>query len=174
MKAEDIALALTRPYSLFPWRRYVVVPNVSWGLVNWEADLIALAPSGFMYEVEIKISHADLKADFDKPKHRRGGMDDIAWRKLRGFYYAMPAALYALATTKQTPIPDYAGIITVAPRSERDTRLRCTVERHPTLNKGAVKLGTYDMYQLARLGVMRYWTRREAREPAPQRHDTQD
>lgn len=163
--AEEVAMAITRPGSVFPWRRYVVVPNVSWGLVHWEADLIALAPSGYMYEVEIKVSHSDLKADFDKPKHRRG-MDDHAWRKLRGFYYAMPAALYALAIEKHTPIPEYAGIITVAPRdSHPRPRLSCRVERHPTLNRHAAKLGAHDMYQLARLGVMRYWTRREARQP---------
>jgi hypothetical protein len=159
-------MALTRPYGPFPWRRYVVVPNVSWGLVNWEADLVALAPSGYLYEIEIKVSHQDLKADLEKPKHRRWQEQDHAWRKLRGFWYAMPAKIYELAAKAQTAIPDYAGIITVAPRSEGDTQLRCTVVRNCALNRGAIKLGDGDKYQLARLGVMRYWTRREARAAA--------
>jgi hypothetical protein len=160
-------MALTRPGGVFPWRRYVVVPNVSWGLVSWEADLVAMAPSGYLYEVEIKVSHQDLKADLEKPKHRRwkerGDPGDV-WRKLRGFYYAMPRKIYDLATKAQTAIPAYAGIIVVTPSETDDARLWCEVVRTCTINKTASKLTTFDQYQLARLGVMRYWTRREARE----------
>lgn len=36
---------------------------------NNESDLLTFLPSGFCYEIEIKISRSDFKADFKKEKH---------------------------------------------------------------------------------------------------------
>lgn len=46
-----------------------MIPNLSWGLLDYEADFVAISKSGYMTEVEIKRSFEDFKADFSK-KHK--------------------------------------------------------------------------------------------------------
>lgn len=38
-------------------------------IFDWESDLFSVTKTGTIYETEIKISRADFKADFLKPKH---------------------------------------------------------------------------------------------------------
>ena len=40
----------------------IVVPNVSWSWLLWEADLISITKAGYMNEYEIKISKQDFEA----------------------------------------------------------------------------------------------------------------
>lgn len=47
-------------------RTNIIVPNLSWGFLNHEADLIAVDKNGYLTEVEIKRSFEDFKADFKK------------------------------------------------------------------------------------------------------------
>ena len=42
-------------------RTDIVVPNLSWGLLNHEADLAIIRKSGYLTEIEIKRSYQDLK-----------------------------------------------------------------------------------------------------------------
>jgi hypothetical protein len=50
-------------------RRCTIVPNVWWGLgLNHECDLFVMNQTGHAYEVEIKTSRADIKAD-QKKRH---------------------------------------------------------------------------------------------------------
>lgn len=43
------------------YRRNTVVPNAYWGLgLTWEADLLVISKAGYLTEVEIKVSKADL------------------------------------------------------------------------------------------------------------------
>jgi hypothetical protein len=44
-------------------RSHIIVPNVSWGLMMYECDLLVMPKSGHLYEVEIKVSKGDLIAD---------------------------------------------------------------------------------------------------------------
>lgn len=55
----------------FGYRKNVVVPRCNFA--GWEADVLVLRPSGWMEEVEIKISVADFRREFTKKadKHRR-------------------------------------------------------------------------------------------------------
>ena len=46
----------------FSIRNDIIIPNLSWGLLNHEADLAILNKT----EIEIKRSLADLRADFKK------------------------------------------------------------------------------------------------------------
>jgi len=57
----------------FNYGKNLIVPNYGKGLVGWEADLVVVRPSGWAIEVEVKISIADLKAEFKHKveKHRR-------------------------------------------------------------------------------------------------------
>lgn len=150
MNAHDIALALA--HGPFPYRRYVCVPNLSWGLLPHEADFAAMAPSGFLYEVEIKISVADLRRDLAKRKHRRWHEQKL----IRGFLYAMPLPIWE-KVADAPPIPDYAGVIVVnhgARTYDQTTRVR-----RPKLNRNARPLTDREQWELGRLGTMRYWTR---------------
>lgn len=87
----DTELTLTQIETLLtcypssPWyiRRNIVIPNVDWGFLNHEADLLILSKSNYLTEIEIKRSWVDFKNDFKK-KHTHQD------KKLSHFYYAVP------------------------------------------------------------------------------------
>lgn len=72
MRTSDIEIAVA---SHFNWRQNIIVPNVSWGLFGdgREIDLAIVRPSGWLVEVEIKITASDIKADLRK-RHWRLNM----------------------------------------------------------------------------------------------------
>lgn len=67
-------------------RQNIVIPNVDWGFLNHEADLLILNKTKRLVEIEIKRTWADFMADFKK-KHTH---DD---QKLSRFYYAVPLSI---------------------------------------------------------------------------------
>lgn len=67
-------------------RTDIVVPNLSWGLLNHEADLAIIRKSGYLTEIEIKRSYQDLKKDFDKNVFHK---DD----KVSDFYFCLPSSI---------------------------------------------------------------------------------
>ncbi len=76
VKILDIECALA---TYFDPRRNLIVPNVWWGMgLNHECDLMVMTRSGYVYEVEIKTSKADLVRDLKKPH----GHGDDKIRKL--------------------------------------------------------------------------------------------
>jgi hypothetical protein len=60
---RDLQQAVRR---LFHNHQYVLVNSF---VFNWESDLFSVTKSGNVYEVEMKISKADYKKDFEKEKH---------------------------------------------------------------------------------------------------------
>lgn len=74
------------PHSPFYCRKNIVIPNVSWGFLNHEADLLIISKANMLTEVEIKRSWSDFMADFKK-KHSHYD------RKLSHFYYAVPESI---------------------------------------------------------------------------------
>ena len=77
----------------FGIRETIVVPNVSWGLINHEADLLVLKPSGWAEEVEIKISRSDLRRDLKKNRGRGHMSSDLIWK----LWFAVPAEMATAA-----------------------------------------------------------------------------
>lgn len=132
----------------FGTRINVIVPNVSWGLLNHEADLVVLRKSGWAEEVEIKVSKSDLKRDLTKNRGRGHRSSDL----ISKLWFAVPEAL---ATMPE--IPAHAGIISVAFNELRKCWIVQTV-RGPKLNKRARKLSDKEVRQLLRLGMFRIWT----------------
>jgi len=108
INAVDIEIAVS---AIMNPRKNLVVPNVSWGLLSCrEADLLVVYPSGWMSEVESKVTAQDIKADKKKGKWRR--MPDP---RIRHFWFAVPENL------KDHPdIPEHAGIIAVKDLYEQD------------------------------------------------------
>ena len=125
----------------FDWRRCVIVPNVSWGMLDYEADLLVMTGAGCLYEVEIKCNRADIKRDLKK---RHGHRNNLT----RGLYFAIPEKLENCITL----IPDHAGVLLV-----RKTGL-VEESRKPLIKKHVPKLKERDRYTLVRLASMRIWT----------------
>ena len=73
---NEILLSL-HDYHAFNKRQDIFVPNLSWGLLNHEADLAIINKSGYLTEVEIKRSFADFMADFKK---EHGHKDERVYR----------------------------------------------------------------------------------------------
>lgn len=78
------ALALRCP--LFNERTDIMIPNLSWGLLNHEADFVSINKSHYLTEVEIKRSLQDLRADFKKDVFHH---DDRVYR----FFFCLPLTI---------------------------------------------------------------------------------
>jgi hypothetical protein len=119
----------------------MIVPNVWWGMgLNHECDLFILTPGGYAYEVEIKTSRADLKADLKK----RNGHKSTLLRKL---YFAIPEKLKSCIDL----IPEHAGILVVSNGGfvEKIREAKNDVSAKP--------LDLNHRLKLAHLGTMRIW-----------------
>jgi hypothetical protein len=138
LKAIDLELALVSYYNP---REYLIVPNVSWGLMNYEVDMLILSKTGYATEIEIKVSKYDCWAD-TKKKH--GHQNKI----VKHLYFALPD--YLLEKCIQY-IPPHAGIFTIGWK-----RKDCKIVRSPeTQNK--YKFTIEQRAKLGRLGALRIW-----------------
>lgn len=148
MNSKEILWALCcKPGSRFNYRRYFcAVPNISWGLLPWEADLLLISKGGHLTEIEIKVSLSDWRCDAEKKKWRRS--DERKW--LRRFYYAVPLRL-AERHADIVTAPG-SGILAV------DEKNQITVIREATPEKNAQRLSEAEMLKVARLGTMRFWS----------------
>lgn len=130
----------------FDPRRYVIVPNVSWGMFGYELDLCLLNNKTlYAYEVEIKVSKSDLKKDALKQHHhdRNGNM-------IRGLYFAMPERMRDCLGL----VPERAGVLLVS-----ETGFVTTARDY---KPNPARKWTYeDAYKLARLGTLRIWSMRQ-------------
>lgn len=135
--AKEIEIAIAQ---WFGYREHVIVPNVSWGFLTYEADLLVLSSSGYAWEVEIKISRGDLVRD----KHKRHSHES---RKVRQLWFAIPEKLANCIEH----VPERAGVLIVS----TDGKVREL--RKPTANEFAIKLTDAQQFQIARLGAMRVW-----------------
>lgn len=132
-------------------RENLYVPNVSWGFfTEHEADLVKVSRAGFLTEYEIKRSWSDFVADFKKRSYHS---DD----RISEFYYVVPVVM-AKAAAKfidESDMRFYSpGIYSF---SEGPGWL--TLQRKCNRPKGA-KMYVEDMYEIARLGTLRYWSLR--------------
>jgi hypothetical protein len=151
MNSMDVLKAITRNGGPFSTRRWVCVPNVSWGWnLRYEADLIAIGKTGSCSEIEIKVSKQDLKADAEKDKFKKFGLD----KRISKFYYAVPIEMKDFALQH---IPSTAGLITVKPGKQSYNLPSATVERRAETIKTARKPTEEEILKLHQLGVLRYW-----------------
>lgn len=164
-KADEISRLLTAKNSLFDFTtNFVCVPNVSWGLLPWEADLIVCSKAGYLTEVEVKISASDWHADRKKRKWKHA---DIAWSEItksweliKDFWYAAPMPL--AERWEEFGIPDWAGVIGVDPSKDFHSQLR--IFRSAKSRKTATKMDHAGKANLARLGCMRLWPTENKKE----------
>ncbi len=142
-KTLDIECALA---SFFDPRRNLIVPNVWWGMgLNHECDLMVMTRSGYVYEIEIKTSRADLVRDLKKP-HGHG--DD----RIRKLYFCIPESLFEEC---RDLIPEQAGIIVFHERG--DSPCYCHKKREAKTNR-IQPLDAEAREKLYQLAAMRVWT----------------
>jgi hypothetical protein len=135
---REIEIAVAR---YFNPRVNLVVPNVSWGLALHECDLLVLTASQYLYEVEIKTTKSDLKADLKK----RHGHNS---RKIKKLYFAIPDYLLDC----EDLIPERAGILTIW-KNKYDS-LFCSKHREASINSN-YKCSDRECFEFARLGALR-------------------
>lgn len=135
--AKEIEIAVAQ---WFDTLRKIIVPNVYYGMFNYEMDLCVLEPSGYCHEVEIKVSKSDLIAD-KKKWHKHGD------RRIRYLWFAIPEKLRDCIEH----IPERAGVLVVSPIGS------VSEARSPSPNQLAVKFDDRARAKLARLGVLRMW-----------------
>lgn len=107
MNSTDIMRAVVR--ELFPPRRYAVCPNVSWALLPWECDVLAVSPAGVVNEIEIKISVGDLRRDMKKQKWKTPG----PWSHVDRFWVAGPSAMSTEMLNFSKAVGGGVGVICV-------------------------------------------------------------
>ena len=142
----DIELALAR---YFNPRQNLMVPNISWGMDMHECDMLIMSKSGYLTEVEIKISASDLKRDQEK---RHGHIDG----RIKALYFAIPEVLLK----HEILIPERAGILVIRKswESARYGRFEAGLWRKPKINAQAPALTEAEKFNIARLGALRMWT----------------
>lgn len=134
---QEIELAIAQNYG---WKQNLIVPNISWGLLDYEADIIIMSKAGIVTEIEIKTSRSDLIADsFKSHKHKSN--------LVKYLYFAIPRKLEKSISY----IQENAGIYIV------ETNGNVKKERNATTNPDFIKLKKEQRYNLARLGTMRIW-----------------
>lgn len=159
LKTVDIELAVASYLGLY---MNLIVPNVR-GIGLHECDLLVVSNAGYAWEVEIKISKADLIKDKEK-KHGHSSS------KIKYLYFAIPD--YLLDCLEH--IPERAGIISVNSKSllellynERNLSSRdlmylmgercCKTIRKPIGCKKPYKFSEAERFKVAMLGSMRIW-----------------
>lgn len=155
----DIEIALTQ---LFNVRQNYVATNISWGWDIHECDMLVVTKSMYCYEIEIKVSLADLKKDASK---RHSHVDYK--RRLKYLYFAIPQGILEKALPF---IPDGAGIITCAFKNRWDDKISlddytgencmgviANLHRHPEQIKGHRPITEKELLGLLRLQAMRTW-----------------
>lgn len=141
LKTVDIEIAVAEYMNP---RQKLIVPNISWGMMLHECDLLVITGSGYAREIEIKVSKADLIKDKEK---RHGHYS----HKIKNLFFAIPDYL----EKHKEHIPKRAGIITVS-QNLYDGSLRCNTIREAE-NTSDYKFSYEEKYNVARLGAMRIW-----------------
>ncbi len=153
----------------FNLRRNIVVPNVSWGLLYYEADFVSMSRTGYLTEVEIKRSWQDFQKDFQKSHHH----DDP---RISFFYYCVPLsicdkvmdALYVMEeingrkkiTGMKENVPMNTGLICYDNHDWQGNEcdyVSIIFKTAAGRRKTARKLNESEKIKLAHLGCMRIW-----------------
>ena len=149
----------------FNIRTDIAIPNLSWSLLDYEADLIIMNKSGYVTEFEIKRSFEDLKHDFNKNIFHNSEL-------INKFYYVLPKSIeeqalklfdehledekYVKIFGKSTSvIKNYPAVIWYDDEGKMTTN-----NGYPYLYGKHRKLFLEERVTLLRLLNMRYWNLR--------------
>lgn len=156
-------------YHNFSSRYELVFPNVFFGPGKGnEFDLLGVRKSGFIDEIEIKVTHSDFLADFNKLSWTQTGVKKWGSREIplwekqnkhqllmdgkqppNYFSFLLPVELVDKCT-----VPDYAGIYTYV-IGQKSKIFISEVRSAPRLHTRKISMN--DKYMLSRKFVFRYW-----------------
>lgn len=143
----EIEIALAKHFGV---QKNIIVPNISYGFDGMhECDLFIVSKSGYVSEIEIKISKADFLKDLNK-KHQHIDKQN----RINKFYYVMPNDIYLKV---KDLIPINAGIIicTRELNYKKKEYISVHIEREAKKIKDARKLTFEEQFKICRLGTMR-------------------
>lgn len=162
---RNIQLALA--WGIFDYRRFVVVPNVSHGLLRdrGEQDLVVMTAAGYVTEIEIKISVGDLRAELAKDKHRGRTEQKPFGNFVKRYYIAAPSEVWERAGDVELPVG--AGRISTWIDDWHYPRTQIVEES--VVNKVARALSAEERMKLLRLGYLRIWVSREYSDAFPRK-----
>ena len=164
--SNKIVSALTRSLAVFDRRKYLILPNAYYGMgFSYEMDLLIITWTGRIgYEVEVKISLADLKRDLSKSKfetNKRTGRNRLSDR-VAGMWYAMPIQVWEKGAEH---VPDDAGVIVIGEVSRGSwTDTVASVVRKPARKKGLYKWKDQELAKMAHLLSMRLLDHKERKD----------
>lgn len=124
-----------------------VLPNISWSMLYWEADLLTVTQSGYLNEFEIKVSKSDFMNDFKKKKHYHLQRPNVHMKIPNYFWYIAPIRAIPIC------VPDYAGLIEVI---DRETYISVRDVRKPKRLHDR-KIEDLDMLPALRATMFKYW-----------------
>jgi hypothetical protein len=137
---------ITRALALyFDWTKRPFFANVH--LFDWEMDACILTDSGYLWEVEIKCTLADWRADQHKAKWKSRHID-----KVSRMYYAVP---WTLLDKVPEFVPDHVGLIGLY-ISDCGTEVRARLHREGKSKRGYT-IEPAKMQQLYRSTYYKYW-----------------
>ncbi len=133
----------------------VIIPNVSWSFLTWEADMISVTKANYLNEYEIKISRQDFYNDFRKKKHYYL-KNLIKYSTNIGSNY--PNYFWYIAPLKAIPLclPDYAGLMQTHYINRYEHKIILSEIKKPKLlhNK---KQTDKNLNKMLHAMSMRYW-----------------
>lgn len=144
LTVEDIQIALFKS-KIWNNKTDIMLPNLSFGLLEYEADFVVISNAGYLTEVEIKRSFEDLQADFKK-NHTHNDP------KVSYFYYCLPITMKDKAEEllKRSNNGFLPAIIYY------DENGKCTPNSVNPTKKGR-KLFLEEQLHAAKLGCLRFW-----------------
>lgn len=149
LTVKDIQVLLAEYFGI---RNNIIVPNVSWGLLDYEADLLVMNKTGYVTEIEIKRSWSDFLADFKKDDHAH--KSELIYQ----FWYCVPEGLYKDCVDKLKEIyPNSLDRPNVISYSDSGV-LNFHGKSASYCSGKHRKLFLEEQLKLARLGTMRYWS----------------
>ena len=148
LSVKEIQALLAKHWDI---RTNIIVPNVSWGMLDYEADLLIMNKTGYVTEIEIKRSWSDFLADFKKDE--KAHKAEIIYQ----FWYCVPDAIYNKCVEKLKEVyPDEFGRPNII--SYSDSGVLYFHGKSASYCRGKHrKLYLEEQLKLARLGTLRYW-----------------
>jgi hypothetical protein len=146
-------------------RAVCMVDNCLW--TGFEADLLIVEPKLRIIDVEIKISRADLKADFHKDKWREFGpgqwnlkreeLPRKLWpRDVWKHYYAVPEDIWTDELLPHLGSPN-SGVLLLREANDGNSKVHIRCYKRTKPNKAAKKLTPAEVLDVARLATLRLW-----------------
>ena len=136
--------------SHFEWFRNLCFPNVY--MHGGEMDLCVVTPSGYVWEIEIKLTLSDWKAD--KNKYKWKPLNESNRKYISRFYYAVPTELIDKAPAF---VPPEAGLIEVYWSGSRGYKAKII---KPSTYKRGKKITELSLKILMKKVFYKYWAKR--------------